>query len=46
VLNVLKMAKLFGWERRMSEEVSERRKPELALVKKSKIIDVFFNITR
>ncbi|KAK7038833.1 hypothetical protein VNI00_010463 [Paramarasmius palmivorus] len=46
VLHVLKMAKLFGWERRLSEQVSERRKPELALVKKSKIIDVFFNIVR
>uniref|UniRef100_A0A0W0FUG8 Atp-binding cassette transporter n=1 Tax=Moniliophthora roreri TaxID=221103 RepID=A0A0W0FUG8_MONRR len=43
-MNVLKMIKLFGWEQRMSEKVFEKRNEELALVRKGKVIDVFYNV--
>ncbi|EEB95800.1 hypothetical protein MPER_05175, partial [Moniliophthora perniciosa FA553] len=44
VMNVLKMIKLFGWEQRMSEKVLGKRNEELALVRKGKVIDIFYNV--
>ncbi|KAJ3551734.1 hypothetical protein NM688_g4534 [Phlebia brevispora] len=38
MMNALRMIKLFGWERRVSEQVSEPREDELKLIWKRKIL--------
>ncbi|KAK7041873.1 hypothetical protein VNI00_008830 [Paramarasmius palmivorus] len=43
-MNMLKMVKLFGWERRMFAKVDEKRNEELTLVKKAKLIDVVYDV--
>ena len=39
-MNVLRMIKLFGWERKVGEQVEERREDELKLVWKRKLLDL------
>ncbi|KAJ7092446.1 P-loop containing nucleoside triphosphate hydrolase protein [Mycena belliarum] len=39
-INVLRMVKLFGWESKMSSEVAEKRRNELACLRKRKVLDL------
>jgi hypothetical protein len=39
-MNVLRMIKLFGWERKMSEKVAETRDEELKYVWKRQLMDL------
>ncbi|KAI1792393.1 P-loop containing nucleoside triphosphate hydrolase protein [Ganoderma leucocontextum] len=45
VLNVIRMIKLFGWERRVASQVEERRKAELKYLRKTKFIELINNLT-
>ncbi|PPR07922.1 hypothetical protein CVT24_000902 [Panaeolus cyanescens] len=38
-INVVRMVKMFGWERKMTARLQERRDSELAMLKKYKILD-------
>ena len=42
-MNVIRMIKLFGWEPRVSAQLSEKREEELELVKKNKLLDLVNN---
>ena len=45
MLRVLRMIKLFAWESKMLEQIAEKRKRELKLVMKNKLLQlVMFNI--
>lgn len=47
MLNVLRMIKLFGWEKRAEQEIAEKRSEELKWVWKSNLYSlVIFNINR
>jgi hypothetical protein len=39
-MNVLRMVKLFGWERKMNERVGARRADELRLILKRKLLEL------
>lgn len=39
-MNVLRMIKLFGWERKMTEKVAEKREEELRWLWKRQILDL------
>lgn len=39
-MNVLRMIKLFGWEKRMNEKVAEKRDQELVWIWKRQILDL------
>ena len=39
-MSVIRMIKLFGWERRILDQLTERRDEELLLDKKSKLLDL------
>ena len=40
VMQVLRMIKLFGWEKKMEERIYEKRQEELVWIKKRQIIEV------
>ncbi|KAF9243735.1 hypothetical protein BU15DRAFT_71860 [Melanogaster broomeanus] len=42
-MNVLRMVKLFGWEKKMGERISEKREVELVLTWKLKILELVNN---
>lgn len=42
-MSVLRMIKLFGWERKIQAQVEEKREEELRLVWKRKILDLINN---
>ena len=46
VLHVLRMIKLFGWERKMEERVYEKRQEELVWIKKRQFIEVLNAIVK
>ena len=46
VMQVLRMIKLFGWERKMEERVYEKRQEELVWIKKRQIIEVLNAIVK
>ena len=39
-MNILRMVKLFGWEKKMENRIREKREEELALVWKRDILGV------
>ncbi|KAG7450174.1 P-loop containing nucleoside triphosphate hydrolase protein [Guyanagaster necrorhizus] len=39
-MNVLRMIKLFGWEKKMNDKIAEQRDEELVWIKKRKILDL------
>ncbi|KAJ3755971.1 P-loop containing nucleoside triphosphate hydrolase protein [Lentinula raphanica] len=39
-LSVIRMAKLFGWETRLRNQISGKRREELSFVRKTKLLDV------
>ena len=43
VLGVVRMIKLFGWEPRVAEQVSEKRQEELGLIKKVRMREFLMN---
>ncbi|KAL0959261.1 hypothetical protein HGRIS_014532 [Hohenbuehelia grisea] len=43
-INVLRMVKLFGWEQKMNERISEKREAELVFVWKSQVLKVTSSI--
>ncbi|TFK76754.1 P-loop containing nucleoside triphosphate hydrolase protein [Pluteus cervinus] len=40
-MNIIRMVKLFGWERKMSERLAEKREEELYWVQKRNVLEVF-----
>ncbi len=40
VLNILRMVKLFGWERKMSERLAEKREEELYWIQKGNLVEI------
>lgn len=40
VVNVMRMIKLFGWERKMDERVAEKREEELFWIKRRQLLDL------
>lgn len=45
-VNVMRMIKLFGWEKRISEQISEKREEELVLNKKNKLAGLCLGVMR
>ncbi|KAL4068375.1 hypothetical protein V8B97DRAFT_1975301 [Scleroderma yunnanense] len=43
-MNVLRMVKLFGWEKKMDERISEKREVELLWIWKFKLLDLTNNV--
>ncbi len=39
-MNVLRMVKLFGWEKKMDDKIAEKRDEELVWIKKRKMLDL------
>lgn len=39
-MSVLRMIKLFGWERRIQDQIEAKREEELKLVWKRKVLDL------
>ena len=39
-MNVLRMIKLFGWEKKMDERIAEKRENELLYIWKRQILDL------
>ena len=39
-MNVLRMVKLFGWEKKMDENIAEKRETELGWVRKRQVLDL------
>jgi len=39
-MNVLRMVKMFGWEKRMNETVADKREEELNYVWKRQLLDL------
>lgn len=46
VLNVVRMIKLFGWERRVTDQVEERREAELKILRKTKFLELTNNLIK
>ncbi|KAI0633842.1 multidrug resistance-associated ABC transporter [Trametes polyzona] len=44
VLNVIRMIKLFGWEKRVAAQVEERRKAELKYLSRSRWLEILNNL--
>ncbi|KAI0373549.1 multidrug resistance-associated ABC transporter [Pilatotrama ljubarskyi] len=44
VLNVVRMIKLFGWERRVSAQIDERREAELAYIRMTRWLEIVNNL--
>ncbi|KAL4247270.1 ATP-binding cassette transporter C [Abortiporus biennis] len=42
-INVIRMIKLFGWERKMSDQLADKRQEELDYVWKSKVLEAISN---
>lgn len=42
-MNVIRMIKLFGWEPRMNNEISEKRDEELRVIKKRQLLELLNN---
>lgn len=42
-MNVLRMIKLFGWERKVNGQVEEKREEELRLLWKRKLLELASN---
>lgn len=40
VMNVLRMIKMFGWEKKMDEKVSEKREAELKWIWRRQLLDL------
>ncbi|KAH9929015.1 P-loop containing nucleoside triphosphate hydrolase protein [Epithele typhae] len=45
VLGVVRMIKLFGWETHATEQIAERRKEELVQLRKTRMMELYANIT-
>jgi len=39
-MSVLKMIKLFGWEKKMSLKIADTREKELELIQKRQLLDI------
>ncbi|KAK7466190.1 hypothetical protein VKT23_004914 [Stygiomarasmius scandens] len=39
-MNVLRMVKMFGWERLMNERIAEKREEELSFIKRMRLLDL------
>jgi hypothetical protein len=46
VMQVLRMIKLFGWEKKMEEKVYEKRQEELVWIKKRQFVEVLSGIVK
>ena len=40
------MVKLFGWEKKLGDKISDKREEELAWIKKWRLLDLFSNIIK
>lgn len=45
-MNVLRMIKLFGWEKKMNEQIGEKREVELLWTWKFKLLDLANNVLK
>ena len=45
-MNVIRMIKLFGWEPKVREEISDKREEELVWIKKRMILDLINGSTK
>lgn len=45
-MNVIRMIKLFGWEKRIEEKIAAKREEELAYQKKRIILEIISNILK
>ena len=46
VMNVIRMIKLFGWEKRIDEKIAVKREEELAYQKKGVILEIIANVLK
>jgi len=45
-MNVLRMVKMFGWERLMNERIAEKREEELSFIKRMRLLDLATMLTK
>jgi hypothetical protein len=45
-MNVIRMIKLFGWERKMEERIQEKREEELKVLWKREVLDLVNSIIK
>ncbi|KAJ3799615.1 hypothetical protein GGU11DRAFT_858145 [Lentinula aff. detonsa] len=45
IMNVLRMIKMFGWEKKMNERISEKREEELTFIKRLRLLVTSFRYT-
>ena len=45
-MNVLRMVKLFGWEKKMESRIAEKREEELVWIKRRQYLDLLNGIVR
>ena len=46
VMNVIRMIKVFGWEKHIGEKISAKREEELAYQRKRVILEIISNILK
>ena len=46
VMNVIRMIKVFGWEKRIDEKIADKREEELAYQRKRIILEIISNILK
>ena len=46
VMNVIRMIKVFGWEKRIDEKIADKREEELAYQRKRVILEIISNILK
>lgn len=45
-MNVIRMIKVFGWEKRIDEKIADKREEELAYQKKRVILEIISNVLK
>lgn len=45
-MNVLRMVKMFGWEKKMNERIAEKREEELRYFWKRQLLDLTNNVVK
>lgn len=46
MLNVIRMIKLFGWEKKMNDKLSVKRNEELAMQKKRQLLELVSSMVK
>ena len=45
-MNVLRMIKMFGWEKKMNQKIAEKREEELQFFWKRQLLDLINNVIK